>query len=125
MGGLLARNHLLVDQILNLVLEVDAVLGIMSNIVGVIHTPLIEPIEFGTSIHRLGPYRMDISCHSKSLVQLYSAFNECGKIPGRLLIKSGLRKIVTALFERRHLLITSGIWTRSLTSKIGICLVIW
>ena len=38
-SGWLDRNHLLVDQILNLVLEVDAVHGIISNIVGVIHTP--------------------------------------------------------------------------------------
>ena len=54
--GCLERNHLLVDQILNLVLKVDVVLGIMSDTIGVIHTPLIGPVEFGTTIHRLGPH---------------------------------------------------------------------
>ena len=42
----LKRDHLLVDQILNLVLEVDTVLSIMPNTVGMISTPLIWPIEF-------------------------------------------------------------------------------
>ena len=121
----LKRNHLLVDQILNLVLEVYAVLGIVFDTVRVICPPLIGPIEFGNSIHRLGPYRVDVSSHSQSLVQLCSAFGKLSKVPGRLLLKSGSRWIITALWWSRHLLITSCILTGGLVSGIRICLVIW
>ena len=41
----LKGDHFLVNQILDLVLEVDAVFSIMSNTIGVIHTPLIGPVE--------------------------------------------------------------------------------
>ena len=47
----LKREHLYVDQILNLVLEIDAVFSIMYNTVGVISTLLIMPIEFRTCIN--------------------------------------------------------------------------
>ena len=45
------RNHLLIDQILNLVLKVYAILVIMSNAIGVICTLLIRFVKLGASIH--------------------------------------------------------------------------
>lgn len=80
------RNHFLVYQILKLVLEVDAVLGIMSNVVRVIHIPLRDSIEFGTSIHWLRPHRVNASSHNHSLLKLYSSFSERGKDSGGLLL---------------------------------------
>ena len=49
--GCLKRHHFLVDQILNIVFEIDTTLSIMSNVFGVISTPLVGFVEFGTSIH--------------------------------------------------------------------------
>ena len=92
----LKRNHFFVDQILNLVLEVDIILNIMSNAVRVILTPLIGFEEFGTSIHRLGPHGVNISSRSQSLVQLCSAFRECSEVPGRLLLEFGWGRVITA-----------------------------
>ena len=94
----LNKNHFLVDQILNLVLEVDfTILSIMSNAVGVIRTPLIGSVEFGTSIHRLGPYWVNVSSYSQSLLQICSTFSKRGKVSGGILLESGSRGIIVAL----------------------------
>ena len=57
----LKGDHFLVNQILDLVLEVDAVFSIMSNTVGMISTSLLQSVESGVDIHGLGPHRVDVS----------------------------------------------------------------
>ena len=57
----LERNYLLIDQILNFVLEVDAIFRIMSNTVGMIITSLLRSVESGIDINGLGPHRVDVS----------------------------------------------------------------
>ena len=81
-------------------------------------------VEFGTSIYWLGPHQIIFS-RSQSLVQLFLVFSEHSKVSRRILLEFGSRWIITALLWRRHLLITSGIWTGSLDFGIRICLVIW
>ena len=78
----LKGNHFFVDQILNLVFEVDLILSIMSNVVGVIHISLIGSVEFVTRIHRLGPHQVNVSSRKQSLVQIYSAFSKRGNVFG-------------------------------------------
>ena len=57
----LKGDHFLVNQILDLVLEVDAVFSIMSNTVGMISTSLLRSVESGIDIHGLRPHRVDVS----------------------------------------------------------------
>ena len=105
----LKRKHFLADQILNLVFEFDKILTIMLNTVGVIRTPLIRSVKFGTSIRQLGPHQMDVSSHSQLLVQLFLAFRERGKVSRGLLLESRSRWIIVALLGIRHPLIILGI----------------
>ena len=116
--GCLKRDHILVDQILNLMLEVNAVFSIMSNIVGMISTPLIRSIELRNGIHRFGPHWMDLSGRSQSLVHLCLAFSERSEVPWRFFLMSGLGRDITSFMRRRHLLIISGIWKGRLASVI-------
>ena len=60
----LDKDYLLVNQILNFVLDVDRILSIMPNTVGMISTYLIWPIEFRIEIHGFGPHWVDISGRS-------------------------------------------------------------
>ena len=57
----LKGDHFLVNQILDLVLDVDAVFSIMSNTVGMISTSLLRSVESGIDIHGLGPHMVDVS----------------------------------------------------------------
>ena len=41
----LKRDHVLIDQVLDFMFQVDTVLGIMSNTVGVIRAPLIRSVK--------------------------------------------------------------------------------
>ena len=71
----LERDYLLVNQVLNFVLEVDTILSIMPNIVGMLSTYLIKFVEFLIYIHEFGPHMVDVSGCSQSLVQLCSSFS--------------------------------------------------
>ena len=57
----LEGDHFLVDQILDLVLKIDTVFSVMSNIVGMISTSLFRFVESRVDIHGLGPHRVDVS----------------------------------------------------------------
>ena len=121
----LKRDHFLVDQILSLMLEVDAVFSIMSNTVGIISTSLLRSVESGVDIHGLGPHRADVSGCRQSFEQLGSAFSQHGEASGGLLLKPGARGIIPALLRGRDLLVIAGIWAWSLGSGVGLCLVVW
>ena len=57
----LEGDYFLVDQIQDLVLKIDIVFCFMSNTVGMLSTSLLRFVELRVDIHRLGPYRVDVS----------------------------------------------------------------
>ena len=56
-----------------LCLYIDTILGIMSNAIGVIHTQLMESIQFRTSIHRLGPHQVNVCSRSYNFVLILAS----------------------------------------------------
>ena len=57
----LKRNYLLINQVLDFVLKVDAIFRVMSNTVGMISTSLLRSVESGIDIHGLGAHSVDVS----------------------------------------------------------------
>ena len=107
------------------VVEVNTILIIISNSIGVICTLLIKCVKSRASFHLLGPHRINITCCSQSVVQLCSAFYKQSKNSGRFILKSRTRKILVALLRRRVMTIILYVRTGSLISWIGISMVIW
>ena len=120
----LKRDHLLVDQILNLVLEVDAVFCIMSNNVGWYAHLWSGLYNFEQVSTGLGLIKWIYPTAATCSYNIFCLLESTVKFLGVFFSNSG-QGGYNCLVGRRHLLITSGISMGSLAFGIRICLVIW